>query len=34
MYTVNRSSINNETPLCTQLIVVVVLIMRHHYVHS
>ena len=33
MYTVNRSSINNEMPLCTQLIVVV-LIMRHHYVHS
>ena len=33
MYTVNRSSINNETPLCTQLIVVV-LIMRRHYVHS
>ena len=33
MYTVNRSSINNETPLCTQLIVVV-LIMRRHYVRS
>ena len=33
MYTVNRSSINNETPLCIELIVVV-LIMRHHYVHS
>ena len=33
MYTVNRSSINNETPLCTQLIIVV-LIMRQHYVHS